>query len=226
MEPLSLTLRGAHSETMTKGCPLVVPWLGLVQNVSPCAAWDLQQQIQNQIPLGSGTLGTQGRHRWTLHQAYSLRHLSPWGEPRASLLAGKHGAGEEGNARPSCTRGGAGMPMGTACAGDREQRHTRAWTQRHDSPRPRETARSPECHPPSLACTGWDVSLPQTPRQGLSLGLCPRGPATFAPLLLLVATTSPPNISTVPASCDLPRSNPSNCPASSTAFRQTLSHFS
>lgn len=123
MEPLSLTLRGAHSETMTKGCPLVVPWLGLVQNVSPCAAWDLQQQIQNQIPLGSGTLGTQRRHRWTLYQAYSLRHLSPWGEPRASLLAGKHGAGEEGNARPSCTRGGAGMPIETARAGDREQGH-------------------------------------------------------------------------------------------------------
>lgn len=142
MEPLSLTLRGAHSETTTKGCPLVVPWLGLVQNVSPCAAWDLQQQIQNQIPLGSGTLGTQRRHRWTLYQAYSLRHLSPWGEPRASLLAGKHGAGEEGNARPSCTRGGAGMPMGTALAGNREQGHTRAWTQRHDSPRPRGTARS------------------------------------------------------------------------------------
>lgn len=198
-----------------------------VQNISPCAAWDLQQQTQNQTPSGSGTLGTQGRHQWTLYHAHSLRHFSPSGEPRASLLAGTCGAGEEGNARPE---GSAGMPMermhGNNTGWDREQGHTRAWTQSHNSPRPRGTAHSLECHPSSLPCRGWDVSLPQRPRQGLCLGLCPRGPATFAPLLLLVATTSPPNISTAPASCDLPRSNPSNCPASSTAFLQTLSHFS
>lgn len=36
----------------------------------------------------------------------------------------------------------------------------------------------------------------------------------------------PPHISTAPALCDLPISNPSNCPAFSTAFLQTLRHFS
>lgn len=36
----------------------------------------------------------------------------------------------------------------------------------------------------------------------------------------------PPNIPTAPALCDLPISNPSNCPAFSTAFLQTLRHFS
>lgn len=182
-----------------------------VQNISPCAAWDLPANPKPNT-LGQWHTGDTGE---TLMDPspHALRHISAWGQPRASLLTGKCGAGEKGSARP---KEGAGMPTGRMhgnnTSWDREQGHTRAWTQSQDSSRPRGTARSLECHPPSLACMGWDVSLPQTPRQGLCLGLCPRGPAMFAPLLLPVATTSPPNISTAPASCDLPRSNPSKCP--------------
>lgn len=76
----------------------------------------------------------------------------------------------------------------------------------HNSPIPRATAHSVEFTSPSPACKGWDVSLPQRHRQGLChvhsrspagtawphLQLCPRNRAMFAPLFLLVATTSPP----------------------------------
>ena len=61
------------------------------------------------------------------------------------------------------------------------------------------------------------------------LGLLSNSAHATEPCLLLrfcwLLQHLPPNISTAPALCDLPISNPSNCPAFSTAFLQTLSHF-
>lgn len=71
--------------------------------------------------LGQWHTGNTGE---TLHQAYSLRHLSAWGEPGAPLLAGTCGAGEEGNARP---QGGAGMPTG------RMHRNNMGWDRNRDT---------------------------------------------------------------------------------------------
>lgn len=106
-----------------------------------------------------------------------------------------------------------GMPMGTMhrnnTCWDREQGHT--WTQRNSS-------------------VPWPAGLGHFPATNTQAGpLCPSPSAHVARPRLRrrrCCYNISPNISTAPAPCDLPRSNPSSCPASSTAFLQMLSHFS
>lgn len=138
-----------------------------------------------------------------------------------TYLQAKSGAREEGNAtqslHPRSVEGCTCMHSWDGCTettyawlqGAQTHTHGHAGTYNdgsHNSPALRATAHSLGFTSPSPACKGWDVSLPQTLRQGLCrvhsrspagtawppLQLCPRNQATFAPLFLPVATTSPP----------------------------------
>ena len=192
-----------------------VPWLDL--GLGWCSTFHFMLPGASSTLGQSGTAGTRGKRHQPLQHALTAATFLPGESPeRPTYSQAKSGASRgqchtqpapEARARMHTWAFTGRMHRNNTClATGSTNTHVHGHVQRWQPQRPLLRAHSSELTSPSPACKGWDVALPQRHRQGPChvhsrspagtawppLQLCPRNRAVFAPLFLLVATTSPP----------------------------------